>query len=65
MRFVSIRDLRGKSAEVWKHLADEREMIVTSNVEGSARAQPIAEAYLRHFPNGTYAGAAQALRRGQ
>ena len=31
MRFVSVRDLRGKSAEVWKELAEEREMVVTSN----------------------------------
>ena len=31
MRFVSIRDLRGKSAEVWKTLADERELVLTSN----------------------------------
>ena len=31
MRFVSVRDLRGKSAEIWKELATEREMVVTSN----------------------------------
>lgn len=31
MRFVSVRDLRGKSAEVWKDLASEREMVITSN----------------------------------
>ena len=31
MKFVSIRDLRGKSAEVWKKLSGEREMIITSN----------------------------------
>jgi antitoxin (DNA-binding transcriptional repressor) of toxin-antitoxin stability system len=31
MKFVSIRDLRGKSAEVWKKLPGEREMIITSN----------------------------------
>jgi len=31
MKFVSIRDLRGKSAEVWKNLPVEREMIITSN----------------------------------
>ena len=31
MKFVSIRDLRGKSAEVWKKLPREREMIITSN----------------------------------
>ena len=31
MRFVSVRDLRGKSAEVWRDLPGEREMIITSN----------------------------------
>ena len=31
MRFISIRDLRGKSAEVWKSLPGEREMVVTRN----------------------------------
>jgi len=41
-----------------------RKMIVTNRLEGAARAQPIAEEYLRRFPNGTYAGTAQALRNG-
>jgi len=31
MRFVSVRDLRGKSAEVWKDLPSEREMVITNN----------------------------------
>ncbi|MBW8875883.1 MAG: type II toxin-antitoxin system Phd/YefM family antitoxin [Acidobacteria bacterium] len=31
MKFLSVRDLRSKSAEVWKGLAAEREMVVTSN----------------------------------
>lgn len=31
MKFVSVRDLRGKSADIWSDLADEREMVVTSN----------------------------------
>ena len=31
MKFLSVRDLRGKSAEVWKELPAEREMIITSN----------------------------------
>jgi antitoxin (DNA-binding transcriptional repressor) of toxin-antitoxin stability system len=31
MKFISVRDLRGKSAEVWKELPKEREMIITSN----------------------------------
>jgi antitoxin (DNA-binding transcriptional repressor) of toxin-antitoxin stability system len=31
MKFVSVRDLGGKSAEVWKKLPAEGEMIITSN----------------------------------
>ena len=31
MKFLSVRDLRGKSAEVWKELAGEGEMVITSN----------------------------------
>ena len=31
MRFVSVRDLRGRSAEIWKQLARFREMVLTLN----------------------------------
>jgi antitoxin (DNA-binding transcriptional repressor) of toxin-antitoxin stability system len=31
MKFLSVRDLRGKSAQVWRELANEREMVITSN----------------------------------
>jgi len=31
MKFLSVRDLRGKSAQVWKELSRQKEMIVTSN----------------------------------
>ena len=31
MKFVSVRDLRGKSGEIWKELPQEGEMVVTSN----------------------------------
>lgn len=31
MKFVSVRDLRGKSGEIWRELPDEREMVITSN----------------------------------
>lgn len=31
MKFVSVRDLRGKSADIWRELPDEREMVITSN----------------------------------
>jgi len=31
MRFLSVRDLRSKSAQIWEELPEQREMIVTSN----------------------------------
>jgi len=31
MKFLSVRDLRSKSGEVWKGLAAERELVLTSN----------------------------------
>lgn len=31
MKFVSVRDLRGKSGQLWKELPNEREMVITSN----------------------------------
>ncbi|MCX7015923.1 MAG: hypothetical protein NTW86_25770 [Candidatus Sumerlaeota bacterium] len=30
MKFLTVRDLRGKSAQVWKDLARERELVVTN-----------------------------------
>lgn len=31
VKFLSVRELRSESAKVWKELADEREMVITSN----------------------------------
>ncbi len=31
MKFVTVRDLRGRSAEIWRELAVEHEFVVTSN----------------------------------
>ena len=31
MKFLSVRDLRGNSARVWRELPDQGEMVVTSN----------------------------------
>jgi antitoxin (DNA-binding transcriptional repressor) of toxin-antitoxin stability system len=46
MKFLSIRDLRGKSSQIWKELPDEREMIVTSNGRPIAILAAITEANL-------------------
>ena len=31
MKFVTVRDLRGKTSELWKELEQHRELVVTSN----------------------------------
>ena len=46
MKFLSVRDLRGKSAQIWKELPDEREMVVTSNGRPIAILAAITEANL-------------------
>jgi len=46
MRFLSVRDLRGKSERNWKELPDEREMVVPSNGRTIAILTAITEANL-------------------
>lgn len=46
MKFLSVRDLRGKSAEIWKELPVEREMIITSNGRPIAILAAISESNL-------------------
>jgi antitoxin (DNA-binding transcriptional repressor) of toxin-antitoxin stability system len=46
MKFLSVRDLRGKSAQIWKELPEEREMVVTSNGRPVAILAAITEANL-------------------
>jgi len=31
MKFLSVRDLRGKSSQVWRELPEQKEMVVTNN----------------------------------
>lgn len=46
MRFISVRELRGKSAEIWRALSQEREMVVTSNGKPLAILSFVDEATL-------------------
>jgi antitoxin (DNA-binding transcriptional repressor) of toxin-antitoxin stability system len=46
MKFVSVRDLRGRSSEVWKELSEEREMVITSNGRPIAILAAISESNL-------------------
>jgi TolA-binding protein len=40
-----------------------RKLILTNELDGPAKARPIADEYLRRFPDGSYAGSARALPR--
>lgn len=46
MKFLSVRDLRGKSAQIWKDLPEEREMVITSNGRPIAILAAITESNL-------------------
>ncbi len=46
MRFVSVRDLRSKSAQVWGQLAEEKELVVTSNGKPIAILSAVLEGQL-------------------
>ena len=46
MRFLSVRDLRGKSSQVWKELPEEGEMVVTNNGRPVAILSSVGESDL-------------------
>ena len=46
MRFVSVRELRSRSAAVWKALSNERDLVVTSNGKPIALLSATSEATL-------------------
>ena len=43
MKYLRVRDLRGKSAQIWKKLTEEREMIITSNGRPIAILSAVSE----------------------
>jgi antitoxin (DNA-binding transcriptional repressor) of toxin-antitoxin stability system len=43
MKFLSVKDLKTKSSQVWKELAGQKEMIVTSNGRPTALLSSINE----------------------
>ncbi|HUM03519.1 MAG TPA: type II toxin-antitoxin system Phd/YefM family antitoxin [Thermoanaerobaculia bacterium] len=43
MKFVTIRDLRGRPGQVWKKLAEGRELVLTSNGKPIALLSPVTE----------------------
>ena len=46
MKFISVRDLRSKLAQVWKQLPQEREMIITSHGRPIAMIAAISDSDL-------------------
>ena len=49
MKFLSIRDLKTKSAQIWKELLEEKEMIITNNGHPIAVLSSIDENNLEKF----------------
>jgi antitoxin (DNA-binding transcriptional repressor) of toxin-antitoxin stability system len=43
VKFVTVRDLRGRPGQVWKKLAEERELVLTSNGKPIALLSPVSE----------------------
>ena len=52
MRFVSVRELRGRSADVWRTLADEKDLVVTSNGKPIAVLSATSEEHLEESLHG-------------
>lgn len=43
MRFVSVRDFRGKSAQIWKTIQKENDLVITSNGHPVALLSKVSE----------------------
>jgi antitoxin (DNA-binding transcriptional repressor) of toxin-antitoxin stability system len=46
MKFITVRDLRTKPAQIWKALPEEQEMILTNNGKPIALITPLGESDL-------------------
>ena len=60
MRFVSVRELRGRSAAVWKTLAEEKELVITSNGKPIALLSATSEDRLEESLDAVRRAGAQA-----
>ncbi|WP_258361017.1 type II toxin-antitoxin system Phd/YefM family antitoxin [Moorella sulfitireducens] len=49
MRFVTVRELRMKSGEIWRQLQKEGELVITSNGKPVAVLSNIEEKYLEEY----------------
>lgn len=68
MRFISVREVRRKLSEVWKELAKERELVITSNGKPiaivSAVSEETLEISLRAIRRARAMAAVEAMQRG-
>ena len=68
MRFVTVRELRGRTSALWDQLAQQRELVVTSNGKPiailSATDAESFEACLRNLRSSRAADALSNLQRG-
>ena len=46
MQFVTVRDLRSKSAAIWRKLRKEKEVVITSNGKPIAVLAPVSQGNL-------------------
>ena len=60
MRFVSVRELRSRSSAVWKALADEKELVITSNGKPIALLSATSEEQLEESLDAVRRARAQA-----
>lgn len=60
MRFVSVRELRGRSAAVWRTLAEEKELVITSNGKPIALLSATSEERLEESLDAVRRARAQA-----
>jgi len=67
MRFISVREFRGKSGDAWKELAKEQELVITSNGKPiaivSAVSEETLEDSLRAFRRARAMAAVQRMQR--
>lgn len=55
MKFVSIREFKGKSGQIWEELAREKDMVLTNN------GRPVA--LVSAIPEGNLEGSLAAVRK--
>ena len=60
MRFVSVRELRGRSAAVWKALAEEKDLVITSNGKPIALLSATTDEFLEESLGAVRRARAQA-----